>query len=276
VIRDENTVVNNDDTIIEVSEKSLNKLDAKGTHQIKRKLIGIDEDVFITKSKIFIDWIACQEDEYIAYCALVHEFGHALGLGDVYYKGDSKVCDYLDNTTFMSPYRNEEIDIFYPNDYALMQVLYSREYEKYDNYQDAVDVVNKKIKTYTTKFYRYYIEKMKERYSITDELKNVEFSGELYSFVPGKEYFVKFLDDSKCEVTVRKFDGSESRCLADAVFVDGVVFLKNVRLDGLDSSFSFEKSLWSIYADERGNIIINDGQNMWNTSVVKSVKNACR
>ena len=36
-------------------------------------------------------------------------------------------------------------NILYPNDYAILQALYSNEYKKHNNYEDAVKVVNEKI-----------------------------------------------------------------------------------------------------------------------------------
>ena len=63
-----------------------------------------------------------------------------------------------------------QVNQLYPNDYAILQALYSNEYKKCNDYDEAVSIVKEKIQKYTESFYKYYSKHLKEDRA-TDKLK---------------------------------------------------------------------------------------------------------
>ena len=268
VIKNDSVALDSTDTVISVSNGDLSG--ALGQHVSNFEMPDLGEGTFVVKSEIVLDWNAIKDmDDLYVFGVILHEFGHALGFGDVYYEGDVKNVSYMDMTTMMQ-LSNVVTNVLYPNDYAVLQALYSNEYQKHDNYEDAVKVVNEKIANYTRKFYEYYAGIMKDRYGATDLLaegeigNNVTWFGD-YTNNFDTNYELNFLENNKCELIIRDKTGNIlEKGEGETLFVNGVLFVKRICLDRAsnyaklyDDSIGM-KLMLCLYKNNDGNLIIRD------------------
>ena len=122
-------------TVIYVENGSIEEQDDSyttyGRLDSKKGAIGENGEYYITEAKVTLDWeIIKNMDEDVIYYVILHELAHSFGFGDVYYDGHIKNTDIIDNTTIMKMGSWKKINHLFPNDYAILQVLYSDEYKK--------------------------------------------------------------------------------------------------------------------------------------------------
>lgn len=236
----------------------------------------------VDKGLIQIDYEAIkdEEDAYI-YGVAMHEFSHALGLGDVYLKDKNVV----DRTTVMHTDTWGKINHLYPNDYAILQALYSNEYKKCENYNEAVKIVNEKIQKYTESFYKHYSKVLKEGLA-TDKLNRDELPQTINwkSFAQGigtNLYTLNLNDDNTCELNIMNEKGNLlQRCEGNIIFEDGIMFLRNIVIDDASNYRPFYnifpgrklKLTFSIYIDKNNNLVIDDclSKNYLSTDILLS------
>lgn len=227
----------------------------------------------VNKAQVQLDWEAMKdkEDAYI-YGVALHEFSHALGLGDVYLKDK----DVVDRTTMMHTDNWGKVNHLYPNDYAILQALYSNEYKKCNDYDEAVSIVKEKIQKYTESFYKYYSKHLKEVGNATDKLKKEQLPETInWKFwaegVGETLYTLNLRNDNTCEFIIKDANGNPLQtCEGDIIFCDGVMFIRNIVIDDAsnysplyrDNVGRKMKLMMSIYIDKKGNLVFNDGLSM--------------
>ena len=263
-IKDENTKVSLTDTVIYVGDKISSSQFLGGFMGLYTPDLG--EGCFVSGAYIQMNWESIEEyddSNDLAKYVLLHEIGHCLGLGDVYYKGKNKVCDYINYNTIMHRTDKNRILALYPNDYALLQSLYSKEYEKCGNYEEAVKIMKKKIETYTYNFYYAYANKLKEKgmseidLNIEDLPRNLTFEG--YNICE-----VNFLENNKCQLIIRNEEGKilES-VIGDVLTANGVIFIRNIYFNNVSNYECTADSvgiklMLSISISKEGNLIMNN------------------
>lgn len=269
IVKDDNVKIGVNDTVISVSNKTPYKESYSGEYRVKTigVLPNIEQGIFIKNANIYINWdkLKDNESDLYAYATVLHEFGHALGLGDVYYEGDEKWLNNVDMSTMMQT-KNDFRYALYPNDYKILQALYSNEYKKHSDYEEAVKVVNEKIEKYSKSFYKYYAAYLKEYEGATDELSRKGPINEIdWEFGPNK-YSLRFKDNYKCDFVMKDYSGNvKESCEGKVVFIDGVMFVKDIVVKEAKSC-AFElseydnlKLILRIYIDEYGGLVIDDG-----------------
>lgn len=268
-IKTEETNVSVDDTIIFVANGELDG-STKGAHFSKISIPDTGEGLFFWKSQVVVDWEDIKEfDDLYLFGVFLHEFGHSLGLGDVYYEGEEKVVDCFDMTTVMQ--RNGHMNYaFFPNDYAILQALYSNEYKKHDNYEDAVRVVKEKIEKYTKNFYEYYASFLKEKLTINDGLQESDIPKQLswigeYNSNNHLNYSLTLKENNKCNFVIKDKSGNVlEECEGETIFADGVLFVKRLLIkkasnySGLYSGDLGMKLTFALYKNGSGNLEIVD------------------
>lgn len=221
-------------------------------------------------AEVHLDWpqIKDKTDAEIYY-VILHELAHTLGIDDVYFQGALKRTSTINKETFMNT-SNKNILYFYPNDYAILQVLYSDEYTKHDNYLEAVDAVNKKIEKYTKSFYQKYAETLKEKTNATDALSEEPMKQNITwcSIFTKNEntYNLKLNKDHTCTLSIYDKAGNLiEQCNGNLIFIDGILFATNINIkkaSNYDNRYSDELSLkltLSFYIDKQGTLTLNDG-----------------
>ena len=229
---------------------------------------------FIANATIFIDWNKIKdEDDAVIYHVLFHEFTHILGLGDVYYQGYHKNSSSINIETIMNTDNlNTGINYLYPNDYAILQALYSNEYKKHDSYADAVEVVNKKIDTYTKLFYQNYSKYLKEKLDVAKDLSISKFLKEEISWISQNSnyYKIKLYDNRTCELIITDKNGrilekSNGKWLLN----NGILHIRQLQIENANNYLSsYNENLkmnlqLSVYINENGSVGIYDGFNSW-------------
>ena len=123
---------------------------------------ALSEKNVIAKSYICLDWDSIQEsgDAY-SYYVILHELAHSFGINDVYYKGSNKNTNCQYGNTIMNSSATTFYEL-YPNDYGLLQAMYSKEYIKQTNYENAIKVMKEKIDIYEKYFYDSLAENLKK------------------------------------------------------------------------------------------------------------------
>ena len=275
---DESSVISGD-TVISVSKGDLSEY-TYGEHSgVIVNDLG-NGSLFINSS-IVMDWDAIEEvDINYGYYVFLHEMGHALGLGDVYYSGEEKNCDYIDMTTIMNP--GEIVNHLYPNDYAILQALYSKEYEKHENYEDAIATVKEKIKNYTYSFYYSYASFLKENAGACGDvyLKDMPSSLKWKSNSQRNSdlsYELRFHQEG-CNLVIKNTRGEilEYAC-GESLEINGVIFIKNLRiLKASNYSRQYEedigiKLMLSVYKNKDGELVVRD--TMFNSVKTKTYLN---
>ena len=217
-----------------------------------------------------MDWEDIKDyDDLFIFGVFLHEFGHSLGLGDVYYEGEDKLVDHLDMTTVMqrSGFMNYA---FFPNDYAILQALYSNEYKKHDNYEDAVKVVNEKIEKYTKSFYSYYANFLKGKITVKEDLKETDIPRQLnwvgeYNSNNYLNYSLTLKENNKCDFVIKDKNGKVlEECEGETIFVDGMLFVKRLLIkkasnySGLYEGDLGMKLTFALYKNGSGNLEISD------------------
>jgi len=267
-IREEGYKVKREDTLV-----SFFNVDKPGN--VMGESIAIDDikvaegEWIVNKAQVQLDWEAIKdkEDAYI-YGVALHEFTHTLGLGDVYLKDK----DVVDRTTLMHTDNWGKVNHLYPNDYAILQTLYSNEYKKCNDYDEAVTIVKEKIQKYTESFYKYYSKYLKEDIA-TDKLKEEQLPAAINwkYWAEGKGenlYTLKFNDDKTCELNIMDKSGNVLQsCKGDTIFQDGVMFLRNIVIDDASKyrpTYDFcpgrkLKLMFSIYIDKNNNLVVDNG-----------------
>lgn len=270
-IKNDETVVSEDDVVVSIVNGSVGDNYVYGLNTRSFYKSG-NLDGFVFNAEIIIDWeeIKDKEDLFI-YEVIFHEFTHTLGLGDVYFFGENNVSKCVDMSTTMHV-SNGIKNILYPNDYAILQALYSNEYKKHNNYEDAVKVVNEKIEKYTKAFYKQYASVLKENNSATDKLADVDFFEEIEW--KGQHYYdkdflfkLKFLSNNKCELTIENENGELlEKCEGQTLFVDGVLFVRNLYVKEASNYSKIYmngvsmKLMLSIYIDNNSNLIVRNSE----------------
>lgn len=224
----------------------------------------------VNKAQVQLDWEAMKdkEDAYI-YGVALHEFSHTIGLGDVYLKDK----DVLDRTTVMNVANWGQVNHLYPNDYAILQALYSNEYKKCNDYDEAVSIVKEKIQKYTESFYKYYSKHLKEVGNATDKLQKEQLpetiNWKFWAEGKGENlYTLNFNDDNTCELNIMDEKGNVLQCCkGDTMFQDGIMFLRNIVIDDASQyrpTYDFcpgrkLKLMFSIYIDKNNNLVVDNG-----------------
>lgn len=282
VIKDDNIDVDKDDTVIYIYNASILGT-AKGVYG-KSSTVGDKENgLFVSKAQILVDWDNIKEmnDEALAYYVFFHEFGHALGLGDVYARGNHKNTDVLDMNTVMQV-ENDFNSHLYPNDYAILQALYSNEYTKHNNYYDAVKVVNNKIEKYTEYFYKCYAEFLKSEFNVIENMDMNKISSKLswnggYKSSVDLKYELELRDDNTCLFTITNKKTGEilEQSVGETVIIDGVMFIRGLIInDASNYNEDFEKGnkiklMFNVFVAEsvikgKNHIVVNDATNFNN------------
>lgn len=254
------------DTVIRVENEKLKESTYGNAREFRTFDMG--EGNLAYRALIKMDWQAIKDlNVNYAYYVFLHEMGHVLGLGDVYYEGDHKTSDHLDMTTIMQ--YGEVHDSLFPNDYAVLQALYSNECTKHDNYEDAVRVVNEKIAQYTYNFYYAYAEFLKEERGAKGELltkdigENIRWQG-IFDSNNDLFYELSFMGD-KCKLTIKNENGDVlERTDGEVLEVNGVMFIRGLYITkasnySKDYSEDFGmKLMLSIYKENSNEIILRD------------------
>ena len=258
---------------------------AKGREFTEKTALYQKEGVFVEKAKIVVDWETLEKrgDTYIFSIAL-HEFAHTLGLGDVYHEGDNKTSNYVDTTTLMQA-KGKYNEVLYPSDYAILQALYSNEYAKHENYQDAVRIVDEKIEKYTKLFYKQYAEAIKEKTDATDCLAREKFVDTItWKSETHNICKIKLRENNKCEFYIEDQKGNVlEKAEGETVFVDGILFVKKIVLKDAGNYMWIDedelevgaKLTFNIYIDGSGMLVVNDRM-MNNYAEFEYMKGNCR
>ena len=270
-VKNDQTKVLASDTVIRVKNEKLEESkygNAKGFRSL-----DTGEGNFAYGALIKMDWDAIKDlDVNYAYYVFLHEMGHVLGLGDVYYQGDNKTSNYLDMKTIMQ--YGEIHDRLFPNDYAVLQALYSNEYAKHSNHDVAAKIVNDKIAKYTQSFYYSYAEFLKEERGakgellVTDIGESIEWQG---VFESNNDLFYEMIFvNNQCQLTIKneKGDVLEKTC-GEVEEVNGVMFIKDLyikKASNYSKNYGEDigiKLMLSVYKDNSNQIIIRD--NLFNS-----------
>jgi len=232
---------------------------------------------FINSARIVVDWekIKTEEDAYIYY-VLFHEFTHVLGLGDVYYQGDFKNTQRVELETIMNLENSRRgMNCLYPNDYAVLQALYSNEYNLTKNYEEAVNKVKGKIEEYTKIFYKKYGRYLKEKCGATSKMCEKDVGSKIKWVRENggktKWYEIELKKDGKCVFAIKDREGNKLETSeAEYIFVDNVLHIRGIMLENANNydEYSFSKDLkmkllLSIYKDEFGELWAYDGMQYW-------------
>lgn len=239
---------------------------------INDKIKGENGEYYINRAKIDLDWEQIKdESDAFVYSVILHEFTHILGFNDVYYNSENKNTHIIDYTTVINTYTDKKINCLYPNDYAVLQALYSNEYKKHDDYSEAIRIVNDKIESYTLSFYQYYSEFLTKNNAATNKMK----ISDLKENIEWNEYFedgtynkisIKFTKDGTCKFVIKnEKEEILEETNAEYLFENGFLFIRNIMINNsknynqnYDESLSM-KLMLSIYVDENGIYVINDG-----------------
>lgn len=259
-----------------ISIKNTNEIEhkdvsAKGMAISHTKSQEKNEGALIVGADVLLDWekLKNENDLYI-YVVILHEITHTLGFDDVYNHGSVKTTNIINNETFMNTNNSNKISILYPNDYAILQVLYSNEYKKHNDYQKAVEVVNKKIEEYTKSFYKLYGEMLKEKGTATGNLANETIEQNINwksAFTNNKNTCnLKINQDNTCEFTIYGNDGTLlEKSTGSIMYVDGILFARNITINNannynnkLNNELGINLML-SFYIDKTGTLVVNDG-----------------
>jgi len=281
-IKTDETEISENDTVISVSNGVVGEADDLTYGNARKSFATNGERAgFILSANITIDWDEIKnEDDLFVYGVLLHEFAHCLGLGDVYFFEQDNQSACIDLSTMMNV-GNEQVGVLYPNDYAIFQVLYSNEYRKHENYEDAVKVVNEKIERYTKAFYKQYAAYLKESFDATGDLADADFFEELewggkYFSDSKKKMTLKFKENSKCDFAITDEKGEIlETCEGKVFFADGILFVKNLVLtNGHNYSVMHKdgvpmKMMLSIYIDNNGDLVVRNSE--YDKTTIKSV-----
>lgn len=238
----------------------------------------------VNKAEIQLDWEAIKdkEDAYI-YGVALHEFSHAIGLGDVYINSYNQI----DRSTVMHVDTWGDINHLFPNDYAILQSLYSNEYKKNSTYEDAIKTVNEKIERYTNSFYKFYAKHLQENGIATNKMQEGEIPHNItwcnFKENKGMNFYELNINGNKCEFILKDENGN---CLqksqGDVIFQDGILFLKGIVIDDASQyshNYDFLKGkkmklMFSIYIDKNNNLVIDNGlsKSYLNKSMLNTVK----
>ena len=268
VVKSSGLSIHSTDTVIRV-ENATFKENVSGSFENYVNSPNTNEGNFFFKGCIKIDWnLAFKMGDEYAYYVFLHEFGHALGLGDVYYNGDYKNCDYVDMTTMMK--YGESLNKLFPNDYAMLQALYSNEYKKCKDYQEAVNIVNEKIKKYTHDFYSYYAQLLKEKSGASGILNvenipsSISWDGN-YNNNRHLTYTISFISEEECQLTIMDLDGNVlESAKGEPLFVNGVCFIRNMYIENASNYTKMYpndvsiKLMLSVYKNQKNELIVRD------------------
>ena len=272
IIKSDDTDVMLEDTVIMISNIEYDGINGYAKSNVTIPDSG--EGAFVLKAAIGLVWdrIGEYNDDFAKY-VIFHEFSHLLGLGDVYYTGEHKKCDYIDMTTSMQ-LTNEFINCLYPNDYAILQALYSNEYSKHNNYEEAVKVVNKKIEQYTNYFYDAYSNFLHESKNIPNELNyediptTLKWDGKSQN-TSHRSYELNFTGNNECEFIIKDKRGNLlERCKGNTVFANGVLYIRNLYInEATNFSKVYEKGVGiklflCVHLNLEGELVLRDASSI--------------
>lgn len=263
-------------TIITVENGELSNEIAGCVADRKISAFPIDKGYFFTKAQIILNLDRIKElglGESVIERTLMHEMGHVLGLGDVYNSVGEKTRGCIYGTTFMQ--YDTKINHLYPNDYAVLQTLYSNEYKKHDNYEDAVKVVNEKINNYKASFYKYCSDIINKREC--DDLSPTRFkaiagTGFGWSKINKKgevrrKYYIHFNEDGTCLLSMYTKNGDLLETVGGTflesngvIFVEGINIENSNNYDPNDEEDLSHKMIFGIFGDLSGKYNILDGK----------------
>lgn len=268
-VEDEKDIAHGSTTIEFVNE--VVNGNAVGEARIKEYEKYTRDGVIVNKARILMDWEQMKDkNDFMIYSIAFHEFTHALGLGDVYTYMNREST--IDTTTIMNTNYWDEVQGLFPNDYAILQVLYSNEYKKHDTYEEAVKVVNDKIQKYTDSFYKHYVNSLKEKCYATNKLK-LEQIPEVLEWrsisvdYGANAYALKLKDNNECELVLKDDKGNVLEiCEGKTKFVDGVLFVNNLMVNKAsnyknrykDNENTNIKLSMRVFIDKMGNLVIQD------------------
>lgn len=274
----QNDNISKESTIIEIkNQDSLEYKDTDANGQAQMYADKGKQGQFIIYAEILLDWTQLKDyNDSEIYRIILHEFTHTLGFNDVYFAGNVKNCNTIDMSTFMRTYNRQDINYLYPNDYAVLQVLYSNEYTKHGNYEDVIEVVNNKIEEYTKSFYKKYADMLIEKGTATENLLEEEIKQNITwrsVFTDNNyTYNIKINDNRNCEFSLYDEKGNLlEKSNGEVMLVNGILFIRNINIK---SAKNYNKKanddlqlklIISFYIDKCGTLVVNDGLSIINS-----------
>ena len=174
------------------------------------------------------------------------------------------------------------IDILYPNDYAILQAVYSDSYKNHKKDEDAINEMKKEIEEYTKSFYNYYSSLIRKRdndvkYLDQDYLKDASFTFERRGY-----YFDVSISDNTCKVITRNGENIIiDECYGKVNFADGIFFLsdltakKQTYIDYSLYDVSYKYS-FVVYLDKYNHVTVTDHKGYIPSRLIMNEKNKAR
>ena len=221
------------DTIIYLEDKKFDNKAGQTHYELVYPHNNDKNNIFIKSAIISIDLenhlINNSIDNSMLSNTLLHEFAHAFGLNDVYASGEFKNTNTFDMTTMLQTKGLYQWEL-HPNDYKILQALYSGEYKKHTKYNDTVNAVNRKIELFTNHFFETLsldILDNKKTKSLTLKEAQTPMSWENDDkFNPNYTYNFKITSGSNCTLTIMDRNGKNVEVISGkAFFAKGILFV---------------------------------------------------
>lgn len=217
---------------------------------------------FNQNCKIMYDKNFLKNNEKRLYYTTLHELLHVFGLEDVY----SDAVRYLN--TYMNVNTNESLTMITPNDYKILVACYAKNFSRFDEKQDYINLLLEKVEKYSSEYYQYYSHQQLENkkqgwlecgYSEEEVQQIFSYSklGEKLScsfdvcLTTGGERVSVLVDEGQYSLfTFDKNDVLLESCFGSAYNVNGEIYLESVHLN----SFTYGKETYAdmyIYLPEK-------------------------
>ena len=258
------------DSYIKFNNKDLEGLD-KGLNKssLSNKL---KYGYFISNSEIYINWNKLHDasDTMIRYI-FNHEFAHSLGLNDVYIDSHKS----FNTNTIMNVFNSYTLDVLYPNDYAILQALYSNSCNNYKRYNEAINEMKNEINEYRNYFYDYYssiIKNNNPKYGSMNKeyLHSITEIG--WNSYQGDYKCSLNIDNDRCTLKVKDGDKIIDSSNGDIYWSNGMYFIENLQIrdasyminTGFNKPYKFTLVL---YMDENNKLSIADSIGEYKSSI---------